>query len=72
MGAVYHASSLVNRSPSKYLDFKCAEEDVVFDEKTMLMIKIKKPEANDDVVSMKIAVNISPRSVLGYSKNAAN
>ncbi|VVA33335.1 PREDICTED: Retrovirus-related Pol poly from [Prunus dulcis] len=67
--AVNHASYLVNMSPSKSLDFKCAEEtkilgrEVVFDENTMLMIKIKKLEAKEDVVGIKTTVSITPRRV---------
>ncbi|CAL2250008.1 unnamed protein product [Prunus armeniaca] len=88
---VNHASYLVNWSPLKYLDFKCAEDslkciflgfesgvkgfklwdlgnkkkkkpsrEVVFDEKTIHMIKVKKPEANEDVVETKTTVTISP------------
>ncbi|CAL2225287.1 unnamed protein product [Prunus armeniaca] len=34
--------------------------DVVFDEKTMSMIKVKKLEVNDDVVGTKTTVTISP------------
>ncbi|KAI5339245.1 hypothetical protein L3X38_018517 [Prunus dulcis] len=125
--AVNHASYLVNMSPSKSLDFKCAEEvwsnkfneyinlkvfgcsayalipsdektklkpksleciflgfesgvkcfklwdpvnqtkilgrEVVFDENIMLMIKIRKLEAKEDVVGIKTTVSITPRRV---------
>ncbi|VVA16132.1 PREDICTED: Retrovirus-related Pol poly from [Prunus dulcis] len=136
--AVIHASYLVNRSLSKYIDFQCAKEvwynksieytnlkvfgcsayalipgdertklklksleciflgfesgvkgfklwdlvnwkkilniDVVFDEKTMSMIKVKKPEANEDVVWNKVnRYNFTKYGgVRGYSKYAAN
>ncbi|VVA38246.1 PREDICTED: LOW QUALITY PROTEIN [Prunus dulcis] len=48
--------------------------DVVFDEKTMSMIKVKKPEANEDVVWNKVnRYNFTKYGgVRGYSKYAAN
>ncbi|BFG24560.1 hypothetical protein CerSpe_108340 [Prunus speciosa] len=125
--AVNHASYLVNRSPSKYLDFNCAEEvwsnksieysilkvfgcsayalipsdertklkpksleciflgfesgvkgfklwdpvnrkkilsrDVVFDEKTMPIIKVKKPEVKENVVGIETTVTESSSRV---------
>ncbi|CAL8990042.1 unnamed protein product [Prunus brigantina] len=94
VGAVIHASYLVNRLLSKYINFKCTKElkpksleciflgfestvkgfklwdpvnwkkilsiDVVFDEKTMSMIKVKKLEANENIVGPKTTVTISP------------
>ncbi|VVA34859.1 PREDICTED: Retrovirus-related Pol poly from [Prunus dulcis] len=73
---VNHTSYLVNQLPSKYLDFKCAEElwdpvnrkkilniDIVFDEKTIPMIKVKKLKTKEDFVRIKTTITISPSRV---------
>ncbi|CAL9013849.1 unnamed protein product, partial [Prunus brigantina] len=39
---------------------KILNRDVVFDENTMLMIKVKKSEANGDIVGTKTTITISP------------
>ncbi|CAL9018853.1 unnamed protein product [Prunus brigantina] len=46
---------------------KILSRDVVFDEKTMPMIKVKKPEAKEDVVGTKTTITISPSRVFGDS-----
>ncbi|CAL8153340.1 unnamed protein product [Prunus armeniaca] len=42
---------------------KILSRDVVFDEKPVPMIKVKKPEAKEDVVGTKTIVTISPSRV---------
>ncbi|CAL9020877.1 unnamed protein product, partial [Prunus brigantina] len=61
--SVNHVAYLVNRSPSRNLEFKCAEEkilsrDVVFDEKTMPMNKVKNSEAKEDVVEKETTIEV--------------